>query len=289
MPSRSLPTRIERARPLLGTLVAVRVRAAAPRAAHRAIDRAFAAMSEIHGLMSFQEVTSDVSRINRGAHRGPVTVHAHTFRVLKWAARMAQISAGSFDVSIGGTLVDWGTLPAPNADATPDPNATFRDIELLAGRQVRLKRALWIDLSGIAKGYAVDRAVSVLRRSGITSACVNAGGDLRILGTEAERVAIRTAHAHAGTRAIVEISDGALATSGGGTSYNVAAATRVLIDARTTVSVLAGRCIVADALTKVVLANDAGVRSILRRFNAVAYSHHPDHPAQGWRRVGELH
>jgi thiamine biosynthesis lipoprotein len=289
MPSRSLPTRIERARPLLGTLVAVRVRAVAPRAAHRAIDRAFAAMSEIHGLMSFQEVTSDVSRINRGAHRGPVTVHAHTFRVLTWAARMAQISCGLFDVSIGGTLVAWGTLPAPDADATPDPEATFRDIELLPGHQVRLKRALWIDLSGIAKGYAVDRAVSVLRRSGITTACVNAGGDLRIVGPEAERIAIRTADPHGGSRALVELSDGALATSGGGPCYNVAAHTHTPIDARTTVSVLASRCLVADALTKIVLANDGGAASILRRFNAVAYSHHPDYPREGWRSVGELH
>jgi thiamine biosynthesis lipoprotein len=288
MRSCSLSTRIERARPLLGTLVAVRVSAPTPRAAHRAIDRAFGAMSEIHALMSFQEGTSDVSRINRSALQAPVTVHAHTFRVLTWAARMAQISSGLFDVSIGGALVNWGTLPAPDADAVPDPNATFRDIELLPGSRVQLRRALWIDLSGIAKGYAVDRAVRVLRRYGIASACVNAGGDLRITGTELERVAIRTAHQHAGTRPIIEISEGALATSSGAPRYNVAAQTRTLIDAGTTASVVASRCIFADALTKVVLADAGSAAPILRRFNAAAYVHRTDYPDDGWRSVGEL-
>ena len=279
---------IERARPLLGTVVAVRVSDVTPRAAHRAIDRAFASISEVHALMSFQEAASDVSRINREALRAPVTVHAHTFRVLKWAARMAQISSGVFDVSIGSTLVDWGLLPAPDADAAPDPHATFRDIELLDGRRVQLRRPLWIDLSGIAKGYAVDCAVAALRRSGITRACVNAGGDLRVVGAEAEAVAIRTAFAPAESRPIIEISDGALATNGGPTRCHVAAHTSKAIDMRTTVAVLARRCVLADALTKVVLANEAGSPRILRHFNAHAYIHHPDYPGQGWRSVGEL-
>jgi thiamine biosynthesis lipoprotein len=299
MRSCSLPPSIERARPLLGTVVAIRVRGAAPRTAHRAIDHAFATILEIHRLMSFQEEGSDVSRLNRAAARAAVTVHPHTFRVLAWAARMAQLSQGLFDASIGSTLVEWGILAPPGAAALPGgPHASYHDIELASGQQVFFKRPLWIDLGGIAKGYAVDRAVAALHACGVTSACVNAGGDLRIVGTEAERVAIRTATAPVDVLPLVEIRRGALATSCSAISARAHAGERVgchmsgqthrAVDARTTVSVLAGRCVVADALTKVVLADEAAAVPLLRRFHAVAHVHHPDCPGTGWRTIGGL-
>ncbi len=298
MRSYSLPPTTERARPLLGTVASVRVRGAASRAAHRAIDQAFAAMSEIHHLMSFQESASDISRMNQGAARAPVTVHPHTFRVLAWATRMAQLSQGLFDVSIGSTLVEWGMLAPPDTDAFPDTQASFRDIELGSGRRVFFKRPLWIDLGGIAKGYAVDRAVAALHACGVRSACVNAGGDLRIVGKETERVAIRTAVPSSHVLPMLEIRGGALATSCGAdssrlhageqVSCHVSGATRGALDARTTVSVLAGRCVIADALTKVVLADEAGAAPLLRRFKAVAHVHHPSYPGSGWRSMGVL-
>jgi thiamine biosynthesis lipoprotein len=291
----SLPS-IERARPLLGTVVAVRVRGAAPRAAHCAIERAFAAISEIHKLMSFQDNTSDVSRMNREAAHAPVTVHPHTFRVLAWAARLAQLSEGLFDASIGGKLVEWGLLAAPHADALPDPSVSFRDIELGCARQVFFKRPLWVDLGGIAKGYAVDRAVAALHARGIRSACVNAGGDLRTIGAEAERIALRAAEAPRDVLPTLEIQGGALATSCGASASrfhagnrvgcHVSGRTRQALDTRTTVSVLAARCVIADALTKVVLADEAAALPLLHRFHAVAHVHHPDRTGPGWRELG---
>lgn len=249
--------------------------------------------------MSFQDGDSDISRLNRGAARTPVTVHPHTFRVLAWAARMAQLSHGLFDASIGSTLVEWGILAAPNDVALPAAGVSFRDIELRSGRQVFFRRPLWIDLGGIAKGYAVDRAVEALRAFRITSACVNAGGDLRIVGMDSERVAIRTAAAPVDLVPQLDIRCGALATSSGGAisgrshagqrvSCHVSGHTRRAVDARITVSVLAGRCVIADALTKVVLADDTAAMPLLRRFRAVAHVHHPEHPGTGWRTVGVL-
>jgi FAD:protein FMN transferase len=280
-------------------MVAIRVRGAAPHAAHRAIDRAFAAILEIHHLMSFQEDGSDVSRLNREAARAPVTVHPHTFRVLAWAARMAQLSQGLFDVSIAGTLVEMGMLAPPSADALPEgSHGNFCDIELGNGRQVFFKRPLWIDLGGIAKGYAVDRAVAALHACGVTSACVNAGGDLRTVGMEAERVAIRTAVAPVAVLPLLDIRRGALATScsairarthaGERAGGHVSGQTRRAVNARATVSVIAGRCVIADGLTKVVLADEAAAAPLLRRFHAVAHIHHPDGPGTGWRTVGAL-
>jgi thiamine biosynthesis lipoprotein len=297
MPSSSLLPMIERARPLLGTIVAVRVQGVAPRRAQHGIEQAFCALAEIHRLMSFQDAASDVSRLNREAALAAVTVHMHTYRVLAWAAHIAHASNGIFDASIGAQLVNWGILDAPEAAAPADPNATFRDIELLPGRRVRFRRPLWLDLSGIAKGYAVDRAIAALAHSGITQACVNAGGDLRILGKQVERVALRAAVPSAQTLPMIEIEGGALATSSGEVarrgharwvSSHVAGDTRHAVDARTTVSVLARRCVVADALTKVVLAAPQRGAELLGRFRAAAYIHHPDYPGSGWRTLGAV-
>jgi FAD:protein FMN transferase len=249
--------------------------------------------------MSFQDNGSDVSRLNREAALAPVSVHPHTFRVLAWAARMAQLSQGLFDASIGSTLVDWGILAPPGAAPLPHgPPASFHDIELGSARQVFFKRPLWIDLGGIAKGYAVDRAVAALHACGVTSACVNAGGDLRIVGPEAERVAIRTSASPVDVLPLVEIRRGALATScstisarshaGEQVGCHVSGRTRRAVDARTTVSVLAPRCVIADALTKVVLADEAAGAPLLRRFHAVAHVHHPDRAGTGWRTIGTL-
>src|SRR5262249_49133330 len=80
--------------------------------------------------------------------------------------------------------------------------------------QVRFHRPLWIDLSGIAKGYAIDRAIDVLHAAGADQVCVNAGGDLRVSGSGAERVLLRTDQTGVPMQ-VIEISDGALASSSG--------------------------------------------------------------------------
>ncbi|HEY5101544.1 MAG TPA: FAD:protein FMN transferase [Steroidobacteraceae bacterium] len=298
MHSCSPPPSIERARPLLGTLVAVRVDRASPRRAQRAIESAFEAVSQIQRLMSFQDAASDVSRLNREAATKAVRVHAHTYCVLAWAAHIARVSNGIFDVSVAGRLTEWGVLAAPPAAQPFDPAATFRDVELLPGCCVRFRRPLWLDLSGIAKGYAVDRAIAQLTHFGITSARVNAGGDLRVLGTQTETVALRTAVPQQLLRPALEIEGAALATSSGAVtrrrhgdgwvSAHVAGASRAAIDARTTVSVVARRCVLADALTKVVLADPAHAAPVLEHFGAGAYVHHPDLPGGGWQILGTL-
>jgi thiamine biosynthesis lipoprotein len=155
----------------------------------------------------------------------------------------------------------------------PRAAGSWRDIEVVdAG--VCLRRPLWIDLGGIAKGYAVDQAVLALRAAGIASACVDAGGDLRTIGEGPHRVAIDSG-LPAEHLAVIELGEAALATSTGRTF----ARQGVHLDARTghdtaldrCASVIAGTCIHADALTKVVLALGVDSTSILRHYGATAY------------------
>ena len=166
---------IRRARPLLGTLVeigAVGANAAA------GIEAAFREIETIHRLMSFHEENSDVSRINRAAPGEILRVDCRTYEVLGCAQLISRLSAGAFDITVGGRLVEAGFLPQPSGARAFDHDASFEDLLLLPDNFVTLTRRVWIDLGGIAKGYAVDRAGQVLKESGVTSGVVNAGGDL---------------------------------------------------------------------------------------------------------------
>src|SRR5579872_6568263 len=106
-------SKVERARPILGTTVSIRVQGMDERQAHAAADKAFAEIERVHALMSFHEPSSDLSRMH-GAPLGEwVTLDAMTLEVLGEASRLAENSAGVFDVTIGGALVRDGLLPSP--------------------------------------------------------------------------------------------------------------------------------------------------------------------------------
>lgn len=285
---------IRRARPWLGTFVAIRVGGLAEADALGAIDAAFAEVAAVHRLMSFHERDSDLSRLHRAAVSAPVPVDARTCEVLEAALTIAEESHGCFDPTIAAQLVAWGLLPKPTSSGTPDPQATWRDIELLDGSRVRFRRPLWLDLGGIAKGYAVDRALAVLRGSGATMGCVNAGGDLRRFGARPERVELRLAAGSDAALPSVDLTDAAVATSivdaardhldRRWRSGHLNARTGRSIRAQRAVSVVAETCIVADALTKVVLADARLGERLLRRHRASACLHDGK---RGWRMLGD--
>lgn len=292
-----------RARPLLGTLVEIGARGTSAQAVDAAIEAAFAAVQTIHALMSYHDPASDVSRLNR-AGADCIAVHPHTWDVLALAREMAQASNGRFDVSVAPELVRHGYLPRHAGLAQPERGANWRHIELMPGHRVRLARPLHLDLGGIAKGYAVDCAIGALQDAGMEAGRVNAGGDLRRFGGAVETVHVR--HPHAATRLLplCQVSDGAVATSatyysarrvrGQAVSPLIDAATRQPCAGGRSVSVLADRCTVADALTKVVYADPVAALAALQHFgaHAIVLDADPDAPGRcrarasapgGWR------
>jgi thiamine biosynthesis lipoprotein len=284
---------VERARPLLGTYVSIRVGGLHGKQAHDAIDAGFYAVAKIHALMSFHEPESEASKLNRDAAREPVTVSDETYEVIRFGLEMSAASEGVFDMTVAHHLVDWEYLPRPPGAPQPDPEASWHDVELLPHRQVRFWRPLWLDFGGIAKGFAVDCAVASVLEKGATSVCVNAGGDLRIAGPLSERVLLRTA-VTGDTVPVLEIENGSIASSSGRehrkvrdgleVGPHVHGLERAAMGTQSFVSVVAKRCVVADALTKVVLARGAAAESVLLKFGAAAYLQ----DARGaWRVLGE--
>ena len=265
MPSPS--HRTERAKPLLGTIVRIRVAGLAAPDAHEVISGAFDVVSEIHRLMSFHDPDSELSRLNADAWRESVPVSIHTRTVLEKALELARISDGLFDPAVAPALVGEGLLPSP-AEESPDSAATWRDVTISADGAVTFARPLWLDFGGIAKGYAVDCAVAHLEAQGVTAIYVEAGGDLRLAAPDAEYV--RLAAPQPGEeRPVLKIENAAVASSLGRT--HVDPRTGEFCRPERFVSVVAARCIEADALTKVVMAAGAAAQPILAERGARAF------------------
>lgn len=269
---------MRRAQPWLGTLVDITVD---DDAAPAAVTAAFAAIALVHKLMSFHDPASDVARFNRAGAGDVVDIDPHTWTVLRLAAQVADASDGCFNVACAPRLVEWTYLPAPATPAPPFVPAV-RAFELDAIGRVRKTADAWIDLGGIAKGYAVDLAIESLRLHGVDSACVNAGGDLRVIGAGPWPVVVRAADSHAAIGAQLTLCDEAIATSA---NYFAAKLTPAglkvspLVDGRSgqpvaaaaSVSVRAPSCAAADALTKVVMASGDADHPCLRAFGAAAF------------------
>lgn len=269
---------MRRARPLLGTLVEITSEGAIGSFLPGAIEVAFASIEQVQRLMSFHDPGSDVSRINGAVAGQKVRVDPHTFRVLSFARRLSEISDGAFDVTIAPVLVKNGFLPKRLGEALPI-GGTYRDLDLLPGNHVRWRNKGWIDLGGIAKGYAVDCAIAALRSQGVVIGIVNAGGDLRCFG-RTQSIHIRHPNAPTVLMRLGRLTDAAVATSAGYFSGIGVGGCRIdpLVDPRerrcmnweASVSVAAPDGMTADALTKVICLAPEFAPGILDRFRAQA-------------------
>jgi FAD:protein FMN transferase len=270
---------LRRARPMLGTIVELSIGTEQRTGLEEAIRDAFAEGMEVHRLMSFHEPGSDVTRLNRFALREAVRVDARTWHVLEKARKFFEASAGAFDATVAPQLVQWGYLPR-HAELRGRPAQGYAHVELLPDCRVRFHAPVWIDLGGIAKGYAVDRMCESLLRSGVSDHVVNAGGDLRV-GKRPRWVHVRHPGDPARRVPLAELCDRAVATSavyfatrcfaGKRVHPIVAPCAREPAELRGSVSVMARDCITADALTKPVAVLGGGAsRPLLGRFDASA-------------------
>ena len=264
-----------RAQPLLGTLVEMAITVPTEGALVHATDPAFACIAEIHRAMSFHDADSDVRRLARAPAGACLTLNPHTWQVLSLALELEALSGGTFNVAVAPALVAAGLLPVPEGAPEPQARSLAEGIALLDSDRLRVLAPVWIDLGGIAKGYAVDCAVECLQHLGIGSGLVNAGGDMRAFGSVAHPVHLRFAH---GLTRVAVLQNGSLATSGpaGACSPHIDPHRGVAVPASHSVVVQAPTAAVADALTKVALLAPAtadrlcpGLRAQWRAFDTL--------------------
>jgi thiamine biosynthesis lipoprotein len=243
------------------------------REARRAADAAIADVNRIEAKYSRYRDDSIVSAINRAAGGAPVAIDGETAALLRYAAQCHALSDGAFDITSGVLRRAWDFRATP--PRVPDAASIERARGLIGwprvewdDRFVRLPQSgMEIDLGGIGKEYAADRAAAALAERGIASALVNLAGDVRVVGTQPGgapwRVGIvhpRNAEAVAGE---VELADGAVATSGDYERYFEVDGRRYchIIDPRTgwpvdhwqSVSVVAPLCVVAGSYATIAM------------------------------------
>ena len=259
----------------MGTLVHVSASGPDAAAAAHAVDAALASVERVERLMSFHDPQSDLSRLNREAARTSQTVHPWTWAVLRRALRVAEASDGLFDITVAPLLVRAGLLPG-SADASLQCG-NWRHIVLMRDCKVFFARPMLLDLGGIAKGFAVDRAIHELKKENCTQGVVNAGGDLRRFGPHPQPIHLRR---RAGLVQVAELRCGAFATSAPPAAHaeRLAQPLGSIFDPRArrawngsgAVMVAAPSCIIADALTKVAALAGPACAPLLARFGARA-------------------
>lgn len=240
---------LRRARPLLGTLVEIAV----PRqgGAEDVPQAAFAAVERVQSCMSRFEPGSDVARFAALPAGEGLEVAPETAEVLQAAWALQTASGGLFDITQGRAPGGWHC----------------------EGRSLRKHVAAAVfDLGGIAKGYAVDRAVQALQSAGCAAGWVNAGGDLRAFGAVQLPVWLRDEEG-GGLRPFARLSEGAFATSRFGALCRSQAWVEGGRSVSAHVSVAAPSCLWADALTKVVAASGDVRHPLLRAYGASAWLH----------------
>jgi thiamine biosynthesis lipoprotein len=279
------PVRVERSAPRMGTVARVVVYAPDRDAGDAAADAALARIAELDARLSDYRDDSEVARLSRQPAGVPFAASRELFDILAASASLAGRTGGAFDVTAGRLTHLWRRARRLNAW----PDAAQVDAARAAGgyrtmrldverRTVTLDRAgIIIDAGGIAKGYAADEALAVLRARGLPSALVALGGDVVAgdppPGEPAWRVAIPrlgAGGAPAGDAFRIPLVRAAVSTSGDAEQWMTAGGVRRshVIDprtgwpltGRTSTSVVAARGVDADALSTTlgIVDRDAG-------------------------------
>jgi thiamine biosynthesis lipoprotein len=212
---------IRRSRLMMGTVVEIVAGGQDSGKLEAAVDAAFAEIAKLEKLLSRHHQASDVTRLSESD--GGTAVAEETVAVIALGLDVARRSGGAFDLTLGRLKVLWGfdaeTPTVPSQDALSAALIGIGPTALsLAGQQVNKQAPqLLVDLGGIAKGYAVDRAIAVLKEQGVTSAAVNAGGDMYLLGQRSERawrIGIQHPRQKETVLETVQVRDQAVVTSG---------------------------------------------------------------------------
>lgn len=237
------------------------------------VDEVFEEIDRLDAQMSNYKPESELSRVNRDAARQSVVVEPGLFRLIQGAVHYSEETDGAFDVTVGPLMKAWGffrgqgRLPTKAEIAQVLKHVGYRHVMLdPASRTVRFDEdGIELDLGGIAKGYAVDRAVEILRENGVTRALVSSGtSSIYALGSppgaRAWRVTVRDPYNAKKVGSVILLRNHSVSTSAnyerffnlGGKTYGhiMDPHTGMPVEGLVSAAVLAPSTCQSDALTK---------------------------------------
>lgn len=228
-------------------------------------------IAELDSLLSAFNRSSALSKINDDREKKTVLAAPDLFRVMERAKEYYMLSGGAYDVTAAPLIELWGF--GPDKGKAPDPESISKALNLVGFDKIGLNPAdgtltfndpgIRIDLGGIAKGYAVDQAVKILRAEKIDKGIINLGGDLYCLGSNEKNedwvIGIRDPDDKKSVLARLSVRDKAIATSGDYENFHIYNDKKYchIIDPRSglpienklsSVTVIANDCTAADAL-----------------------------------------
>jgi len=186
-------------------------------------------LDQINRLMSTYDPESELSRFNKQTSTDWFAISEETAQVIELSLDISRLTDGAFDVSVGPLVELWGFGATEQGEKIPSANQVSESLAKVGYENIRLRRSpaavskqipeLQIDLSAVAKGYAVDALAEILEQQGISNYLVEIGGELQISGHRGDgapwQIAIEKPLE--GTRevaAIFPLTNTALATSG---------------------------------------------------------------------------
>jgi len=217
---------------LMDTLVSIKVYGDDPENLKAAVHKAYAEMRRISDLAdafpkpgTAEAKASDVCRINAQAGKAPVRVDDDILAMLATAQKYGALSEGAFDVTVGPLMDLWGfggenpRLPA--AGRVKAALALVGSKDLVLNQQDHTaflrKPGMKIDLGAVAKGYATEKALQVLKDHGIEKALIDAGGNIRVLGRNTRsapwKIGIKDPRKSDAIVAVLQLEDASAVTS----------------------------------------------------------------------------
>jgi FAD:protein FMN transferase len=281
--------RFEFKRPEMGTTFTITLYAREEAQARTASDAAFARIAALEQVMTDYDPDSELMQLCQKPAGQPVRVSEDLFDILQESQRIAELSGGAFDVTIGPLVRQWRRarrlekLPSPEQVARARASVGWRKLQLDPQKQTVTLTVpnMQLDLGGIAKGYAADNALRVLRQHDCPRALVAASGDIAVgeapPGRKTWRVAIGAPQERTNLSAhSLQLRNAAVSTSGDAEQYVEITGQRYshIVDPRTgvgltnqaQVSVVGRRAMDTDALATA--ASVLGVREGLRLIEA---------------------
>ncbi len=238
---------VKKTETIMGTSVTITVVAETAQEGAVAINAAMDEIRRLDEMMSLYRDDSEVTRVNMASGKRPVTVSPEMIEVVENAIAVAKLTDGVFDITMGPLIVLWrmrtaeGKIPAEKEIARILPRVNYRNIVVNKKQSTLFLRRpdMIIDLGGVAKGYAADRAGEILKEYGIGSAVVAVAGDIRILGSRPDgspwRIGVQHPRKPKTTLTVFDLTDTFISTSGDYERFVIKAGKRYhhIIDPRT--------------------------------------------------------
>lgn len=222
---------IKQTRMIMGTFAEVSIYSHDEKTAGRVIEESLDEMERMDRIMSNYKEESDLSRLNKKAVKSPTPCNKELLEVIEQSLYYSELSGGAFDITVSPIVALWGffreqgRVPAKKEIEKLLPAVSCKNIVINKSADPEIPATIFfkntqtqIELGAIGKGYAVDKALEVIKKSGVNNGCINLGGNIYVMGAPPDKKAWRIGVQHPRNSGEIlgylELNNEATATSG---------------------------------------------------------------------------